>query len=143
MKCEYCGCPIEIETKVIDRNLPFVEEIEYRKYCPNEKEEWHKKLVEDFKKSEHSSKEREITRPRYDLIPKLWLDELASIFEEGAAKYGENSWKNKSPAFYKDCLNHAQDHLSRFNDGDLTENQLPKVAWNVLAVVWALRNGKL
>jgi len=83
-----------------------------------------------------TTKEREAIRPRYDLIPKEWLDELANIFEEGAEKYGEDSWKNKSPAFFKDCLNHAMDHLLRYNNGDISENQLPKVAWNVLAVRW-------
>jgi hypothetical protein len=85
-----------------------------------------------------TTKEREQKMPRYDLIPKEWLDELASIFEEGAAKYGEDNWK--TPAFFDDCLNHAMAHLLRFNNGDHSENQLPKVAWNVLAYRWFILN---
>ena len=75
---------------------------------------------------------RDAQRPRYDLIPREWLAALADIFEEGL-RYGEGNWKRGDEAFYRDCLNHAQEHLARYNDGDRTEDQLAKVAWNVLA----------
>lgn len=78
---------------------------------------------------------RELTRPRYDLIPKEWLDWLASIFEEGAVKYGERNWQDGDQQFAKDCLNHAMDHLLRHNRGDSDEAHLGKVAWNALAAL--------
>lgn len=78
---------------------------------------------------------RDVRRPRYDLIPKLWLDELAGVLEEGL-RYERDNWKKGDEQFYTDCLNHAVDHLARYNDGDRTENQLAKVAWNVLARRW-------
>lgn len=78
---------------------------------------------------------RTIKRPRHDLIPIEFLDELASIFEEGLPKYGD-SWKKGGLDFLTDCLNHASNHLHLYMNGDKSENQLAKVAWNVLAVRW-------
>jgi hypothetical protein len=76
---------------------------------------------------------RDTKRPRHDLIPLEWLDELAAIFEEGLPKYGD-SWKRGGPNFLLDCLNHASNHLHKHMNGDYSENQLAKVAWNCLAV---------
>lgn len=83
---------------------------------------------------------RDKIRPRHDLIPLEFLDELASIFEEGRwprpnmpEGYGD-SWKLGGKEFVRDCLNHASNHLFRYMNGDMSENQLAKVAWNVLAV---------
>lgn len=85
---------------------------------------------------------RTIKRPRHDLIPIEFLDELASIFEEGLDQYGD-SWKKGGSDFLTDCLNHASNHLHLYMNGDKSENQLAKVAWNVLAVRWhELRNPK-
>lgn len=85
---------------------------------------------------------RDKFRPRYDLIPKEFLDEIVSIFEEGRKPrpnlpegYGD-SWKLGGVDFLRDCLNHAQDHLLRAQRGDTDENHLSKVAWNVLVVKW-------
>jgi hypothetical protein len=76
---------------------------------------------------------RTILRRRHDLIPLEFLDELASIFEEGLPKYGD-SWKKGGRDFLIDCLNHASNHLHKYCNGDISENQLSKVAWNVLVV---------
>ena len=85
---------------------------------------------------------RTLRRPRHDLIPVEFLDELASIFEEGLPKYGD-SWKRGGTEFLTDCLNHASNHLHKYMNGDHSENQLAKVAWNVLAVRWhEIQEGK-
>jgi hypothetical protein len=78
---------------------------------------------------------RDTKRPRHDLIPIEFIDELASIFEEGLTKYGD-SWKKGGDDFLIDCLNHASNHLHLYMSGDRTENHLAKVAWNSLAVRW-------
>ncbi len=85
---------------------------------------------------------RDIKRPRHDLIPLAFLDEIASIFEEGNRPrpgipegYGD-SWKKGGDDFLLDCLNHASNHLHSYMEGDRSENHLAKVAWNVLAVKW-------
>lgn len=81
---------------------------------------------------------RDTKRPRHDLIPIEFLDELASIFEEGRRPrpgmpegYGD-SWKQGGNEFLLDCLNHASNHLHLYMNGDKSENHLSKVAWNVL-----------
>lgn len=85
---------------------------------------------------------RDKIRPRHDLIPLGFIDELASIFEEGREPrpgmpegYGD-SWKAGGDDFLRDCLNHASNHLHLYMDGDRSENHLAKVAWNVLCVKW-------
>ena len=76
---------------------------------------------------------RTVRQPRHDLIPLEFLDEIASIFEEGLPKYGD-SWKKGGRDFLIDCLNHASNHFHKYCNGDCSENQLSKVAWNVLVV---------
>lgn len=83
---------------------------------------------------------RDLTRPRHDLIPVEFLDELAAVFAEGRKPrpgmpdgYGD-SWKMGGEAFLTDCLNHASNHLHMYMNGDRTENHLAKVAWNTLVV---------
>ena len=78
---------------------------------------------------------RDETKPRYDLIPLEWRNVLARILTEGL-RYGENSWKKQPREFFIDCLNHAEEHLGKYQNGDRSEEQLGKVAWNVLAVYW-------
>jgi hypothetical protein len=78
---------------------------------------------------------RTIIRPRHDLIPIEWLDALADVFEEGLPKYGD-SWKKGGKEFLTDCLNHASNHLHLYMNGDYSEDQLAKVAWNCLVVLW-------
>ena len=81
---------------------------------------------------------RAVKRPRHDLIPLEFLDALADIFEEGLPKYGD-SWKNGGMDFLIDCLNHASNHLFKFMNGDYSEDQLAKVAWNCLAVHYHIK----
>lgn len=85
---------------------------------------------------------RDKIRPRHDLIPLGFLDEIASIFEEGLKPrpgmpegYGD-SWKHGGDKFLLDCLNHASNHLHTYMEGNRDENHLAKVAWNCLVVLW-------
>lgn len=79
---------------------------------------------------------RTVRRLRHDLIPLEFLDQLAEIFEEGEKKGYGDSWKAGGQDFLTDCLNHASNHLHKYMNGDKSENQLAKVAWNCLAVRW-------
>lgn len=83
---------------------------------------------------------RDKIRPRHDLIPIEFLDELAEIFEEGRKPrpglpegYGD-SWKAGGKDFLRDCLNHASNHLHLYMNGNRDENHLSKVAWNCMVV---------
>jgi len=84
---------------------------------------------------------RTVKQPRHDLIPLEFLDEIASIFEEGLPKYGD-SWKKGGRDFLIDCLNHASNHFHKYCNGDISENQLAKVAWNVLVVRYFDKKGE-
>lgn len=57
-------------------------------------------------------------KPRYDLIPTYALERMARRFAEGAAKYGENNWQKgvNDPAFIRDRINHAIEHLLILRD---------------------------
>src|ERR1017187_9580204 len=83
---------------------------------------------------------RDKVRPRHDLIPIEFLDQLAEIFEEGRRPrpglpegYGD-SWKRGGPDFILDCMNHASNHLHSYMNGDRSENHMAKAAWNSLVV---------
>lgn len=78
---------------------------------------------------------RDITVPRYDLIPKEFLDDLARTFEEGL-RYGEHNWKHGDDAFFTDVMNHASGHIANYNNGDRSKPHLAHAAWNLLARAW-------
>lgn len=68
------------------------------------------------------SKRSEV-KPRYDLIPKVFLDRLAQrftgdLFEEGptggALEYGEVNWMRGLPT--SDVINHIIDHLTTYSE---------------------------
>lgn len=112
-------------------------------WTPNRHEnEGEKEVEKEGNKLPEGQGKRDKIRPRHDLIPVEFLDEIASIFEEGLEPrpglpegYGD-SWKNGGELFLRDCLNHASNHLHLYMNGDRTENHLAKVAWNALVVKW-------
>lgn len=71
---------------------------------------------------------------RYDLIPPIFLWRLAAIFEEGAQKYGPNAYLEK-PLPYSSIVNHMQNHLMLYWQGDRSEDHLAKIAWGVAAMM--------
>lgn len=127
LKCRICGIVITSETVKYPPCVSAQEGVH----------EFHPYIATQDVKSvmPEGQGKRDIKRPRHDLIPVEFLDELASIFEEGFEKYGD-SWKRGGTDFLTDCLNHASNHLHLYMNGDTSENQLAKVAWNVLAVRW-------
>lgn len=101
---------------------------------------WCKHETHDGNKIPEGQGKRDKIRPRHDLIPIEFLDELAEIFEEGRKSrpglpegYGD-SWKTGGEDFLRDCLNHASNHLHLYMNGNREENHLSKVAWNCLVV---------
>jgi hypothetical protein len=67
---------------------------------------------------------------RYDLITPVGLRRLAQTCAEGAAKYGDHNWVKGIPQ--SQMLSHAINHLSRYLDGDDSEDHLAHAAWNIL-----------
>lgn len=60
-----------------------------------------------------SGAKRSQTKPRYDLIPSIFLKRLAARFEMGL-RYGEHNYKRGLP--FDDTFNHIIDHLQSYRD---------------------------
>lgn len=71
-----------------------------------------------------SGAKRSKRMPRYDLLPKIFLERTSSRFEMGL-KYGEHNYKKGLP--FEDTFNHILDHLLAYRElmkeyGRLTES---------------------
>jgi hypothetical protein len=73
---------------------------------------------------------RDDKKPRYDLIPREFLQRLAKTFEVGEAHYGRDNWKKgiKDNDFKRDCLNHAIEHLYRSQTDNIEDHFAHAVA---------------
>lgn len=76
--------------------------------------------------------------PRYDLVPRALLEAVATRFEAGARKYGENQWRKglRDPQFLRERANHALQHLLNYIHG--TDNGEDTAVDNLGAVGWAV-----
>lgn len=60
---------------------------------------------------------------RLSLVPIEAIEACAAAFEDGAQKYGRNSFKHLKDAKWSDCLDSLLRHAHAFNSGiDLTED---------------------
>jgi hypothetical protein len=74
---------------------------------------------------------------RYDLIPAYPQQRLAQLYERGAEKYADNNWQKGQPL--SGYMESAERHLYNFKDGDLVEDHLAAIVWNVYAFMWTQR----
>lgn len=70
---------------------------------------------------------------RFDLIPTLPLKRLAQLLERGALKYGDRNWERGGRL--SRYLDSAMRHLNEFRSGELTEDHLAAVCFNVMALM--------
>jgi Trm5-related predicted tRNA methylase len=77
-------------------------------------------------------------KPRYDLIPLEAQRREAVRMAEGARSHGENNYRKGAadPAFVRDRINHAIEHLLKYADGDRTEDHLAAVRCNCGMLIW-------
>ena len=81
------------------------------------------------------------SKPRVALVPRQLIENLARVYEVGALKYGENSWRQFTPEQVNACLpDAAMRHLLAYLDGEEfdPETKLPHLAccgWNVLTIL--------
>lgn len=71
---------------------------------------------------------------RYDLIPPVFLEQLAKVYEEGAQKYGDAKYIEK-PLPYSTIINHMLNHFMLFISGDRSELHMAKVAWGAATLI--------
>lgn len=81
-----------------------------------------------------SGASREKGKHAYHGIPGFFVRRLADIFTEGIEKYGEDNWTKGMPS--TDVYDHLMDHLMLYRDGDRSQDNLAKVAWGVMALMF-------
>ncbi len=73
------------------------------------------------------------TKPRYDTLNWFWLAEVGEVMGNAAARYGKTTYVDKAtPPFAADILNHAFEHLLKFNMGDTSEPHLAHAGANLM-----------
>lgn len=63
---------------------------------------------------------------------------IAETLGEGAVKYGNKNWMKGFPESV--LLSHLMEHLIKFMEGDITEDNLAHAAWNLNTLMWIQRN---
>ncbi len=69
-------------------------------------------------------------------IPPNFIRSVAKRFEDGAQKYGHQNWQKGIPL--TSYLNSASRHTLQIAEGDLTEDHVGAVGWNMAAFQWTL-----
>lgn len=77
---------------------------------------------------------------RWDLLPLDVVEKLVEIYEFGANKYEENSWRTIENG-YKRCRAALFRHLTAYDKGELVDQEsgkshLAHAAWNALSMVY-------
>jgi hypothetical protein len=71
-------------------------------------------------------------KPRYDLIDRAFLKRWADLMARGAAKYGEENWRQAAgEEELKRFKASALRHMFQWLDGDTTEDHAVAIAFNV------------
>ena len=71
-------------------------------------------------------------KPRYDLVDRAFLKRWADLMARGAAKYGEENWRQAAgEEELKSFKASALRHMFQWLDGDITEDHAVAVAFNV------------
>jgi hypothetical protein len=81
-----------------------------------------------------SGAKRSEVKPRYDLIPLIFLDALADHCGKGTDKWGCANWQKGGDDFIKDAYNHMTGHALKASQGMTDENHLIATAWNAMAI---------
>ena len=75
------------------------------------------------------------TKPRYDLIPTFALERLATLYAEGASKFGERNWEQAN-----DCTDYdsfkasAYRHFIQYLNGAEDEDHFARVMFNLIGM---------
>lgn len=77
---------------------------------------------------------------RFDLLFSNtdFLKRMSATYGEGAAKYGDDNWRNGMPE--KSLFNHCLAHLVQHLEGDTTEDHLAHATWNLITLMWVQAN---
>lgn len=80
-----------------------------------------------------SQRDTNTGKPRYDLIPVQALKRLADLYARGAEKYDDWNWYKGQP--FSRLYESALRHLMQWREGEVTEDHLAAVCWNLFAIM--------
>lgn len=78
-------------------------------------------------------RESKTGKGRFDLISPVGLTRLALRYEFGAEKYSGRNWERGVPL--TELYNSAMRHLVQWGDGEVDEDHLAAVAWNIFSMM--------
>jgi len=70
----------------------------------------------------------------YAAIPFSVIRRVAKVCIEGEKRYGVDNWKKGLS--YRSTFNHLMEHLVKYIAGDTSEDQLAKVMWGIMALMY-------
>lgn len=71
---------------------------------------------------------------RFDLIPPVFMEQLAQVYEEGVISYGAVAYLERQLP-YSVIMNHLLRHLYKYWSGDRSELHMAKVAWGAATII--------
>lgn len=77
-------------------------------------------------------------KPRYDLIPPEFMDQLATLYARGAKKYADRNWEKgmKPTRIFGALMRHAWAWMrGETHDPETGAHHMVAVAWNAIAIV--------
>lgn len=97
--------------------------------------------MEEHKKPEKMApvgRKFDMGKTRWGLMPSLCLEKIAEVFTYGAAKYGDNNWKDVEKSRYVDALFR---HLHAWMQGEREDKEsglhhLAHAGANILFLLW-------
>lgn len=79
-----------------------------------------------------SGAKRSKVKPPYYLITQTFLERIAIVLEKGLKSYGANNWTKGDEVFAVDTMNHLFEHVTKFLNGDRSEDHLGHAACNLM-----------
>ena len=85
-------------------------------------------------KFDTGAQRRDIGPLKYHLIPPGPLRRLANRYGLGAINYGPDNWRKGIP--YSEMINHIEEHIARFKEKNVSDDDLAGIAWGALTLMW-------
>ena len=87
-----------------------------------------------------ATRDNQVGKGRYDLIPPQMLKRLAGVYERGALNHGDSNWTKGIPL--SRLFNSAQRHLEQARLGMTDEDHLAQAIRNITAIIYFEETGR-
>lgn len=75
-------------------------------------------------------------KPRYDLLRTGPFEKAAARRAAIGLKHGRDNWMKGDAVWIRERINHLRDHFNNLLAGDVKDEHLDAMAWNVMALCW-------